>query len=250
MSSVAINFSSGTLFATRTDSAAGANPTPVKFGILQEGSIEFDGTNKELYGAYQFPQDVARGPIKVMGKSKLAQIFSGMYDLFFGQGITASTGLLIALNEAHSVPASSAYTITVTNSSMFTQDLGVAYSATGIPFTKVASSPAQGQYSEASGVYTFASADASAAVLISYEYSGTTGYNEIAIANQLMGTSPTFSLILATTYKGNVMNMHLNQAISEKLTFPTKNTDYTIQEFDFQAYTDAANNLGKLTFSQ
>jgi hypothetical protein len=249
MSSVAINFSSGAMFAVRTDSAAGANPTPVKFGILQEGSIEFDGTNKELYGTYQFPQDVARGPIKVMGKSKLAQISSVFYDLFFGQGVTSGAGILLALNEAHSVPASSPYTITVTNSSTYSADWGVSYSATGIPFTKVASSPTVGEYSEASGVYTFAAADEGAAVLISYEYTGTTT-NEIVLSNQLMGTSPTFAFVLTTTYKGNVMNIHLNQAISEKLTFPTKNTDYTIQEFDFQAYCDASNNLGKLTFSQ
>ena len=246
MSSVAINFSSGTMFATRNDSAAGSNPTPVKFGILQEGSIEFDGTNKELYGTYQFPQDVARGPIKVMGKSKIAQIYSGMYDLFFGLGITPATGVAVALNEAHT-PVSTSQT--VTNSGTFAADLGVSYAATGIPLSRVASAPSVGQYAVTAGVYTLNATD-EVPLLFSYEYGVTTGFNEIAITNQPMGTSPTFSIILATTYKGNVMNIHLNQAISEKLTFPTKNTDYTIQEFDFQAYTDAANNLGKLTFSQ
>jgi len=39
-----------------------------------------------------------------------------------------------------------------------------------LPLTKAASAPAAGQYSVAAGVYTFNSADANKAVLISYTY--------------------------------------------------------------------------------
>jgi hypothetical protein len=251
MASTAINFSSGNLYAVAT-TAGVSNPTPVKFGILQEGSIEFDGTNKELYGNQQFPQDVARGAIKVMGKSKLAQIYSGMFNLFFGQTITTGAGVGVISGESDTVPGTSTYTITVAQAATFQTDLGVVYAATGIPLTRVASVSTAGQYSvnTSTGVYTFNSSDASAAVSISYEYGLTSGVNEIILTNQLMGNSPTFMAILACSYKGNFMNVHLNQAISEKLTIPTKNTDYTILEFDFQAYCDASNTLGKLTLSQ
>lgn len=250
MSSLAYNFSSGAIFGIRNDSSAPAVPEPVKFGVLQEGSIEFQGTNKELFGQSQFPVDVARGPIKVMGKAKYAQIFSQQFDMFFGQGVTAATALNFALNEAGTVPAPSGpYTVTVSHSATFTTDWGVNYSATGIPLTKVASGPTAGQYSVSAGVYTFAAADTGLVMQISYEYTGTTG-TELVITNQLMGTSPTFALVLACTYKGNVANIHLNQCISEKLAFPFKNTDYTILEFDFQAYCDGGGNLGKITLSQ
>jgi len=252
MTALSINFSSGTLFGVRNDSGV-AYPTPVKFGILQEGSLEFAATNKELFGQNQFAFDVARGAVKITGKSKLAQISAQWYDLFFGQGVTQATGLEVALNEPHSVPGSSTYTVTVTSAASFTEDLGVSYAATGIPFTRVApSSEALGSYSvnTTTGVYTFASADASAALLFSYEFGGTTGFKEIAITNQLMGSAPTLTMVLACTYKGNVQNVHLNQVISEKLSFPWKNTDYSILEFDFQAYADAANNVFKITTSQ
>lgn len=49
-------------------------------------------------------------------------------------------------------------------------DQGVAYALTGAALTLVASTPAEGQYSVSAGVYTFAAADASAALLVSYGY--------------------------------------------------------------------------------
>ena len=51
-------FGSGALFAVRGDVA---NSTPVKFGALQEASVEFSASSKELYGQFQFPLAVARG---------------------------------------------------------------------------------------------------------------------------------------------------------------------------------------------
>jgi hypothetical protein len=249
MTALAFNFASASMFAVRNDSNAGANPTPVQFGILQKGEVKFAGTNKELFGQYQFPQDVARGPVKVTGKATSAQLFSGTFDLFFGQGVTIGAGLDFALNEAHTVPASSSYTVTTTNSGTFVNDWGVRYAATGIPFQHVASLTAAGQYTYSAGVYTFYSGDASAAVQISYEYTSTAP-NELVLANQLMGSTPTFSRVVPTSYKGNIFNIHLNACISESLSFPFSNQDYSIPEFDFQAYCDAANNLGKITLSQ
>jgi CTP:molybdopterin cytidylyltransferase MocA len=111
---------------------------------------------------------VARGKCKIAGKAKFAQIVGKhVNDLFFGQ--TMNTGQkLTALDEPQNVPGVAAYTITVTNSAQFVDDWGVRYSVTGLPLAKVSSAPVQGQYSVSAGVYTFASADASAAVLISY----------------------------------------------------------------------------------
>jgi hypothetical protein len=74
-------------------------------------------------------------------------------------------------DEAQTVPASVSYTITPTQPyGNFVQDDGVTL-ANGTALTKVTGSPATGQYSVSStGVYTFNSAQASAAVLISYSY--------------------------------------------------------------------------------
>jgi hypothetical protein len=242
-----VNFSSGTLFASRTDANISV-PTPVKFGVLQEGSIDIDGTLKELYGQLQFPQDVARGPIKITIKAKYAQIYSNYFDLFFGEGVAANTGLASPSGgEAHTIPTSSPYTITATNSANIVDDLGVVYSATGLPFSKSASASAAGIYSYSSGVYTFSSADDGAGVLLNYDYNITANAQEITINNQLMGTSPTFFMVLTTTYKGNIMNLKLNQCISSKLSIPVTNKDYTIFDFEAQAYANAAGVVGTLT---
>jgi hypothetical protein len=49
-------------------------------------------------------------------------------------------------------------------------DVKVVYAATGALLTKVASTPSMGQYSAASGVYTFSVGDVGAQVLISYGF--------------------------------------------------------------------------------
>ncbi len=61
------------------------------------------------------------------------------------------------------------FTVTATHSAVFVLDNGVTY-ANGTALVKVDTGPGLGQYSVASGVYTFAAADASAHVLVSYLY--------------------------------------------------------------------------------
>ena len=95
-----VNFGSGVLTAVRTDIS---NPTPVQLGILQDMDFDFDFTIKNLMGQYQLAVDVARGALKMSGKFKFARVYSGLYDLFFGQGVTASAGNQIYVNEAHNV---------------------------------------------------------------------------------------------------------------------------------------------------
>jgi hypothetical protein len=158
------SFGSGLLFATNT----AANSTPVQFGTLQDVSLDVSRTLKELYGQGQFPVAIGAAQMKITGKAKFAQVNGRLYnDLFYG-GTTSVGQTLMAYNEAGTVPASTTYIVTVVNSATWVEDQGVLYSATGLPFKKVASAPTLGQYSVAAGVYTFAAADASAPVLISY----------------------------------------------------------------------------------
>jgi hypothetical protein len=74
--------------------------------------------------------------------------------------------------EFGTVPASGAFNITVGQASSFTSDASVFYmnppQGFGAQLTRVASSPAQGQYSVSAGVYTFNSADKEQPVKITY----------------------------------------------------------------------------------
>ncbi len=107
-------FGSGLLWASRTDIA---NATPVRFGALQDVSVDFDGELKELYSQYQFPIDVARGKTKITGKAKLARISSIQYNnMFFGQTVTTGQKLT-AYDEADTTSAGGTGTTNATTAS-------------------------------------------------------------------------------------------------------------------------------------
>lgn len=246
-------FGSGILWGVQQTNAAGiniANATPVRFGVLQDISVDISFTNKELHGGNQFPLAIGRGQGKIQCKAKFGQFNGALVNsLFFGQ--SATTGQwLIANGESATVPTATPFAVTPANASTYAEDLGVRYSVTGLPLTKVSSVAAAGQYSvSASGVYTFFSSDASNSVLLDYRYASVIG-STIAISNQLMGYAPQFAAELMVSYSGKTMILRLNAAIGSKLSFATKLEDFTIPEFDFAAFADEANNIGTITFSE
>src|SRR5690242_206545 len=250
-------FGAGALWGNRTD-VTGSGIGPDQFGILQEVQIDWDWTTKELWGQYQFPLDIARGQGKITGKAKFARIFGAIYgDLFFGQ--TAATGqLTVSENEAAAVPATGPYTAAVANAAVYSDDLGVYYAAgssAGNRMTRVTTPSAAGQYSvnTATGIYTFAAADAGAAVLISYLYTAVSG-KKLVLTNQFAGFTPTFKATFYTLKTtGGVpaaLSLVLNACTATKLSLPTKTDDYEIQEFDFSAFADAAGAIGTLSTNE
>lgn len=242
-------FGSGNLIGRRNDVA---NGPAVNFGLLQECSLDFTFTVKELYGQNQFPVAIARGSGKVTGKAKVASISGIAYAaLFFGSTVGAGQ-TAFAYAEAGAVPAVSTYVITVANGATFIADYGVSYVANAIPLTRVASGPAAGQYSvnETTGAYTFAAADANAQVLISYTY-GITGTGEkFTIQNAQLGTNPTFQVALRNVFQNKSYSLVLNSCMSNKLSMGTKLEDFVTPEFDFNAFADANGNIGTFSFSE
>lgn len=241
-------FGSGLMIATRID-AAGAR-TPITFGALQEVSLDFNASLKELFGSHQSPIAVARGTMKINGKAKMGA-FQGsvMKELFFNTTSTAGQ-VKIVNNEPGTVPASVSYTITVANGADFFKDLGVFYADTGEPLQLVAAGPTEGEYAvSVSGVYTFAAADASAAVRISYGWTDDSAGQIITLSNQLLGTQPVFSLVLSNEYNGRQMNIQMNRCIASKFTFQNKLEDFNLPDFEFGCFADEANNIGTMWMS-
>lgn len=236
-------FGAGTLWGFPVVTNA-ANPTPMKFGTLQDVSLDISGDVKQLYGQKQFPEAVARGKCKITGKSKFASINGKMLnDMFFGQ--TMGAGMIkTALDESQPIPATP-FQVTVTNAATFKQDWGVRYNATGLPLTRVASGPVLGQYSvnTGTGVYTFAAADTLATVLISYTFTAAGTGAQLNITNQLMGFAPTIQVLLETVYNTNQFSVLLYSVVASKLSFTTKQEDFIIPEFDFEAFANAAGQV-------
>ncbi len=235
---------------------AAAVPTPMKAGTLQEGSFEISFTKKEVSGQNQFPDEIFRADGKVTGKSKMAQVKMGMFASFFGQ--TPVTGQIVPIfGEAGAIPAETAFTITVVQAAGFNKDLGVIFAATGAPLTRVAPPEAPavlaaGQYSldEATGIYTFAAADAGKAVKFDYLYNSALVGKTLTIVNEMAGLAPSFLLVLANVTGVNGAVAIFNKCMSDKLAFATKRGDTAIPEFDFSAAADDADEVGVLSLPE
>lgn len=244
-------FGAGFLYGTPVTDSTGAavtNPTPSKFGVLQDVALDLSFEQKMLYGQNSFPVDVGRGKGKISLKAKAANIDSMAYNnLFFGQ--TRTVGLLtVRIDVTGTAIPSTPFTITPTvpSSGTFSKDLGVT--ANGIAYQRVASAPASGQYmvNEASGLYTFAAADTGVIVFIDFEYTKATGGNKITITNQPMGYTPSFIARVHFPYKGKQLTWVYNNCVSSKLSMGSKLDDYMIPEFDFDAFADANGVIGYL----
>jgi hypothetical protein len=243
-----LSFGAGAVWGERTD-VTGSGIGPRQFGVLQDIQIDFDWTDKELYGQTQFPVAIARGQGKITGKAKFAQILGLLYsDIFFG--LTPATGqFAVAQLEAAIVPAATPYTVIAANAASYNDDLGAVYAGSGKRFNRVTTPSAAGQYSVnfSTGIYTFSSADASAALLLSYTYNVATSGSKITLTNQLMGATPTFKATFYTTYNGSGTALRLNACTANKLSFPTKVDTWTISELDFSAFADASGTIGYLS---
>jgi hypothetical protein len=250
MSVPAAIFGPGIVIVTRTDIA---NGTPINAGYAQEFSIDLSGNTKELFGQNQFPLVQARGTIKATGKLKNA-VLSGiaMNNIFFGQSFAAG-GFDWNVQEAGVVGTTTYQTV---NHSTFDQDLGVTYAATGLPLQKVASSPAQGQYSQSAGTYTFNAADSGASVLVTYTNTDTgsgVAKQQLTVANKPIGFSPTFQLDYYTNLNqpgAEPYAIRIFAAIAAKLSMGFKLEDYMMPEFDFAFFANASGNVFEAVFPQ
>ncbi len=250
-------FGSGALFGERID-VTGSGIGARQFGILQDVQISFDWTEKELYGQYQFPVAIARGTAKITGTAKFARLNGLVFsDIFFGT--TPAIGQFgISQDEAATVPASPIYTVTVGNAASYNDDLGVTYAMSGLVFNRVTTPASAGQYAVnfATGVYTFSSADANAALKISYTYNNTTTGNKITITNRLLGDTPAFKATFYQQISPSVpggglgfkpVGLRLNACTASKLSLPTKVDDWMITDLSFMAFADASGTVGYLS---
>lgn len=244
-----INFGTGKLIAVPTNDSTGAaiaNPTPVILGTMQDISVDLSVEMKSLYGSKRYPIAIGQGKGKTEIKAKYAEINGAILgSLFFGK--TATAGIKAAVFDAQSAIPGTPFQVTVAppSSGTFVTDLGVVFAATGVQLTRVASAPATGQYSvNGSGQYTFAAADTTKTVLISYEYSVASGGQLFNLTNDEMGYTPSFSLLLQNTFDGKNMVCKFNRAVSGKLALPLKNDDFAIYDFEAEAFADAVGSLG------
>ena len=214
-------------------------PTPRVLGTMQEASIEFSGSTKELFGQHQFAEAVARGQQKITGKAKMASINMDVYnDTYFNEDVLQGQNLAI-FNKEFAVDKT-AFTVTPTlaANTVFLENLGVLDNA-GKTLTRVSGTPNEGEYGldEKPGVYTFHASLKEKPVFISYLYH-----------DKLMGEARTFKSIFNGRFNGKQLTLILNSCTSSKLSLiSTKLEDFSIPEFDFAAMADDTNRVGELS---
>lgn len=245
------SFGSGSLFGVKT----GTNSTPVRFGGIQNVTIDMSFTNKELRGQYQFPLSVARGAGKITGKAAFAQLNAqALNDMFFGQASNPASTLVLETAVGELQTVSNSNVCNVTNNTNFTQDLGVVVASTGAIMNPVTAGPLANQYVvAANGQYTFNNSQAGVQMAISYTYTDNQGLVQ-TVTNTLMGSAPTFSVVLAESYQvlgvTKNLNLKLFSCISSKLALAFKMEDFTIPDFEFEAQVNAAGQILQLGLSE
>jgi hypothetical protein len=249
-----VQFGCGAVLINPTGGNASTPSGPGQMLTVQDVGVEFSTQLVPLKGQYQYPDDVAQGDKEIKGTGSTGRLDSYYFNSFMiGQTLTVAdtTATATAVDEAHTVPASSTYTITGTQTTAV-EDLGVRYSSTNQPLKKVASVAAVGQYSVAvttgTITYTFYSGDASAGVLISYEYTLTA--DSLAINNTAMGWGPIAEMFLPMPYLSNIDSsgknlLHLFAVKFSNWGMPQKRDGYVISKFDFMAYPNAAGNVAE-----
>lgn len=230
------SFGSGLLAFT----PSGANPTPVICGVLQDLTLKASFSLKKLYGQNKWPVSVAEAEGSLSGSAKFAQIY-GSFIKNAMNGTIATGQTIGAINEAGTIPGTP-YQVTVTNSATWVADLGVYNFTLSKPMTRVASAPATGQYSVAAGVYTFAAADTTNTLSINYTYTAVTGQT-VSVVNSLMGVAGQFTLGMFNNYNGQNTGFKLWAVTLGGLDFALKNTDFTMQDLQFEGFADSAGRV-------
>jgi hypothetical protein len=247
-------FGQGRAFAINNIS----NPTPIRFGLLQDQSLSVKRDVKEVFGEKAFAADVRGGTMSVTGKITYATLQQRLWnELMFETTPTGTSQSLEVDNESGTVPGTSTYTITVTNASGGITDLGVVASATGKRYARVAaaSEVAGASYSlvDSTGVYTFAAGDANKVMKISYLYTGigpATASGLVTINNQNQGENSNFKAVMCLLWNLEQDVIVLNNCVGQDATLDSKGSDFGKPTFSFMAGCDTSDVLGTFSYAE
>lgn len=252
-----ITFGAGSMFATPkidVNGAAVTVPSPVQFGIMQNITPDETFEYKELYGANQFPVAIGRGKGKMSLKAQIANISAELFNtIYYGVGTSSAAQRIYDDEIGFSIPTGTPFTVQPTSpTSIVVADLGVQSAVNGIPYTRVSSGPTGGQYSYATGVWTFASQDAARTPLINYLYSIASPGDAklVTVRNSPMGTCPVFAIDLQETFQGMWITVRFPNVVATKLSGGYKNDDFTLYDLEMQASQDASGNIAYKYFSE
>jgi len=217
-------------------------------------TLELDFPSDPVFGGaslYQF--DSVDKDRKVGLSFENAEFDLNILTPLAGTTVAKGTSVEVPIfDEAGAVPAVTTYTITLAKSA--TAVVGsetVRFADTGVYLTRVASAPATGQYSIASGVLTFAAADASKNVLTDYRYTVADGNMAPVLSTDLVPTVEIWHAHTFNDYAGNAMKFvtHVFRAKANgKLNVDQKRQSASTHKLDFDILDPGRSDNKILTF--
>lgn len=241
-------FGTGTLIAKRTDAAG----TQVAFfGVTERWDLDFDQKLVPLIGSDKVAVDVAPATLTVTGEVRFTRIMATAFgNLLAGESPVGGSGFDLSGPETYANLASTQ--VTVANTATFIEDLGVYYHRTGQGLVPVAANPAVGQYvpppNNSAGVYTFATADRTAAGGLDIYYAnGVKTLNEVDVDNVPMGTGPVLEIYGSIPFNAGgapkKLNLQFYCVHIGRTPMVFNNSKYLLQTM---AFTASADGMGRV----
>jgi hypothetical protein len=102
------------------------------------------------------------------------------------------------------------------------------------------------------GSYAFFAGDVSAGltVALNYVWQDVDHGVTLSLTNQLMGYAPQFQALLYNSFRGQMLCCQLNACVLGTLQIPTKQEDFWVSDFDFEASADFSGNIGAIYADQ
>ena len=157
--------------------------------------------SEDIYGGNSlYPHDTIDKDRSATLEIQTSRFQYGLHEVSMGSTVTKATSItMYAIGERHTVPATSTYTVTLTNSTTaVSASVKVYYADHPGTLLTVDTTPASGKYSYTSGVLTFAAADAAKDIIIDYTYTVSSGDLIAVLTN---GSVPVVKIALVNSWE-------------------------------------------------
>lgn len=237
------NFGVGRAFAVDPNDSKNT----VELMTVQSVTINFEGEVQELHGNLALPVSAAVGKMKVSGSMNIAAVNQeAVARYIWGTSFTSGTVEQFEVN----APVPVGLTITVSSPSTLVDVLAVYDDASGMPFTRVDSSPGPNEFSVvlATGVVTFNADAEDLQVQIVGKQTNSIG-RQYEMKNYLMGSNKPFQLDLFNEFQGNKQGLILTNVLASSFSEAWTNDNYGIPSMNITAFADSSGRLGYRYFS-
>jgi len=229
---------------------AGATPvaggTAVQFALLKGVSVNHGVSLEALRAQYKYPLAMGIGDCSIKGKIDSMTILGGSLAVAMG-GVSTVGQEMVITGESHTIPGSSTYTVTATQTATFSRDLAVYNVTEGKLMIMTTSTLAKDKYSvDSAGLYTFHEDNKSQVVQLNYSYTAAATGLTTTITNSIMKIAPLFRVACVTAdteAAGGILYVIYPTVAFGNMSWDTKDKSWTTTNVEFEACADVGQSI-------